>query len=168
MHQPKALKTAFLVSVTAAATTLLIQACGGGGTAVAQSKPDPIVGVWDVAVTQVDCTSGATVSTFHSLQVFQQGGTFADTSTHPTTVRGPAWGVWTAGSDSYTTKFRFFRYAPDSNNVPAYVGSSASTMTVTVAADGNTFTAHRTTKVLDPSGNQVAQVCTNDAGTRFN
>ena len=166
MNQPKALKAATLVSAAAAAIMLLMQACGGG--AVAQSAPDPIVGVWDVAVTQVDCTSSLTVSTFRSSQVFHLGGTFADTSIHPTTVRGPAWGVWTAGSNSYTVKFRFFRYAPDSNGVPAYVGTSVSAMTVAPGADGNSFTARRTTKVLDTSGNQVGTVCTTDVASRFN
>ena len=123
--------------------------------------------MWDVTFSQVDCTTGATVATAHASQVFQRGGTFADTSTHPTTVRGPAWGVWTAGSDSYTVKFRFFRYAPDGNGAPAWVGSSASTMTVTLAADGNSFTSRRTTKVLDTSGNQVGTVCTSDTAVRF-
>src|SRR3982750_4299845 len=54
------LKTAALVSVTAVATTFLIQACGGGG-AVAQSASDAdvIEGVWDTTVTNKDCSGGA-------------------------------------------------------------------------------------------------------------
>lgn len=161
--QGKALKTTALVTITAAATALLIQACGGGD-AIAQSARDPIEGVWESAVSQVDCTTGATVSTFRSSQVFHQGGTLGDTSLHPTSTRGPGWGIWSRGNDGYTVKFRFYRYGADGS----HAGSSVSTMTVTMGSDGNTFTARRTTRVLDPAGNQVGQVCTNDSGVRFN
>jgi hypothetical protein len=50
MNSSRSLKTVALISMTAAATTLLIQACGGG--AMAQSSDaDPIEGVWDSTVT---------------------------------------------------------------------------------------------------------------------
>ena len=162
MTQSKALKTAALVSITAAATTLLIQACGGGD-AIAQALADPVEGVWEVAVTQRDCVSGATLSTFRSAQMFQRGGTFSDTSSHATSTRGPAYGLWTQGGSNYTVRFRFFRYNADGS----FAGTSVSTMTVALATDGKTFTATRATSVFDPSGNAVASVCTSDAASRF-
>lgn len=162
MYQPIALKTVATVIVTAAAATLLVQACGGGG-AIASEPADPIEGVWDVAVTQVDCTSGATLSTFRSSQVFHRGGTFGDTSSHPTNTRGPAWGLWTRSGDNYTVRFRFIRYGTDGNAA----GFSESTMPVQLGTDGNSFTATRATKVLDFNGNQVGAVCTKDTAKRF-
>ncbi|MFT3821993.1 MAG: hypothetical protein QM750_30980 [Rubrivivax sp.] len=158
----QSLKTVALLSVSAAATTVLIQACGGD--ARAQAAPDPIEGVWDVAVTQRDCSSGAAQSTFRSNQVFHHGGTFADTSTHPPSTRGPAWGAWTGGgtAGAYTVNFRFIRYNADGS----LAGTAVSTLTVTLAADGKSFSATRASKLLDTAGNQVGALCTADAGSR--
>ena len=53
-HQIKIAAASVLPAV---ATMLFVQACGGGGDAVAQSAPDPLEGVWEAVVTQKDCTS---------------------------------------------------------------------------------------------------------------
>jgi hypothetical protein len=162
MKQPIALKTAALVTTTAAATTLLIQACGGG--AVAQSAPDPLVGVWESVVTQRDCTTGATTATLRGNSVVHGDGTFMDTPGAMPAARGPGLGVWTAsGGAAYTVKFRFFRFNAD--GTPA--GSNIVTRTVTLGADGNSATGDSKVQVLDASGNTLAQGCSTDTSTRF-
>jgi carbamate kinase len=50
----------------AVATMLFVQACGGGGFAVAADPPDPIEGVWEATVTQRDCTTSAALATMVS------------------------------------------------------------------------------------------------------
>ncbi len=166
MTLPRSLKAATLVSVTAASTMLMIQACGGD--AVAEDAPDPIEGVWETAASQRDCSTGAVLSTFRSAQVFHRGGTMGDTSSHGPGTRGPAYGVWArsgsgrSGGD-YSVKFRFFRYAADGS----VAGSTVATVTVTLAADGNGFTATRSSQVLDNAGNPVATVCATDVATRL-
>lgn len=158
---PRSLQTAALVSVTAASTLLLIQACGGDANA--QDAPDPIEGVWEMASSQRDCTTGAVLSTFRSAQVFHRGGTVGDTSSHAPGSRGPAFGQWSRNGDAYTVKFRFFRYAADGS----VAGSTVATIAVTLAADGNGFTATRSSQVLDNAGSVIATVCAGDAATRF-
>jgi len=65
MPQSNSLKTFALVAVSAAATTLLMQACGGGANAQStQQEADPIEGAWESTVTIKDCTSGAALTTF--------------------------------------------------------------------------------------------------------
>lgn len=64
MTPSNSLKSVALVSLTALATTFLIQACGGSD-AMAQvaSDADPIEGVWDFTVTRKDCAGGAVLGT---------------------------------------------------------------------------------------------------------
>jgi hypothetical protein len=162
-RQPIALKTAALVMTTAAAATLLIQACGGGG-AIAQSAPDPFVGIWESVVTQRDCTTNATIATLRGNSVVHADGTFMDTPGAAPGSRGPGLGVWTASvASTYTVKFRFFRFNAD--GTPA--GSNVVTRSVTLAADGNSATGTSKVQVLDVSGNTLAQGCSTDTSTRF-
>jgi hypothetical protein len=164
MNQPQALKTVALVSVTAAATLLLIQACGGGD-AFAQAAPDPMEGVWQIAVTGQDCTTGAPNSAppFISSQVFQHGGTFVDTSSHTPTLRGPGFGAWSRGGDTYNQKMQFFRYNPDGT----VAGFAIASVQATMSADGQSFTSTRRTQNVDMTGNVVATICSNAKATRF-
>jgi len=100
------LKTLALVSVTALATTLLIQACGGGG-AVAQSASDAdvIEGVWDATVTNKDCTSGAVLGQpFKALIVFRRAGTVDVDNAQGRTLRGNIYGTWKHGADTVTDR----------------------------------------------------------------
>jgi hypothetical protein len=114
MNQSRSLKYATLVSLTAASTMLLIQACGGG--AVAQSTDaDPVEGSWEAVITVRDCTTSATILTAKGQQVLHRGGTVTDTNASPPTARGVGFGTWrreVAGA-SYTVRFRFNRYNPD-------------------------------------------------------
>jgi CubicO group peptidase (beta-lactamase class C family) len=114
MNQFKSLKSAALVTVTAAATMLLIQACGGG--AVAQSTDaDPVEGSWEAVITVRDCATGTTILTARGQEVFHRGGTLTDTNAAPPTTRGVGFGTWQrdATAQNYTSRFRFNRYNID-------------------------------------------------------
>jgi hypothetical protein len=163
MEVSRSLKTVCLAVVTSAAGAVLVQACGGGDNATAQSATDPIIGVWESAVTQKDCTSGATVATFRGAQVFHAGGTLTDTNSTAPSTRSVGMGVWVKGSDNYTATFRFYRYNADGS----LAGTNVVTRTVTLSADGNSATASTSLKVLDTAGNTLQSGCASDTATRF-
>ena len=89
------LKTYALIAVSAAATTLLIQACGGGD-AVAQTTTDTdaIEGVWESNVTIKDCASGAVLRTFKGAGLFHRGGSLTADNSLPRAPQGIALGNW--------------------------------------------------------------------------
>ena len=64
MTRPSSLKTVSLVATTAAATILLMQACGGAALAQTAADADPIEGVWESDVTIRDCSTSAVLRTF--------------------------------------------------------------------------------------------------------
>ena len=90
MNRLNSLQSAALVTVAAAATTLLIQACGGN--AEAQTAPDasPIEGVWESSITIKDCSSGAAVRTFKGESLFHRGGSLSADNSLPVPSRSSA------------------------------------------------------------------------------
>ena len=163
MTQSKSLKSAALVAVTAAATMLLIQACGGG--AVAQSTDaDAVEGQWEAVITVRDCTTGATILTAKGQGVFHRGGTLTDTNASPPTTRGVGFGTWRrdATAQNYTARFRFNRYNPDGT----FAGTQRVTRVFTLSADGNTQTSTNTSQTLDAAGTVLQNGCASDVSTR--
>ncbi|MBC7733699.1 MAG: hypothetical protein H7306_17715 [Bacteriovorax sp.] len=163
MKRFKSLKSVALVTVTAAATMLLIQACGGG--AVAQSADvDAVEGSWEAVITVRDCITGATILTARGQQVFHRGGTLTDTNAAPPTTRGVGFGTWLrdATAQSYSSRFRFNRYNPDGT----LAGSQRVTRVFTLSADGNTQTSTNTSQTLDVAGTVLQNGCAGDVSTR--
>jgi hypothetical protein len=159
------MKVAGAALLPSVATMLFVQACGGGGSAMAQAAPDPIQGVWESVVTQKDCSTGTVIATFRGAQVFHAGGTVTDTNAAGPTTRGPGMGWWLRNADgTYTAKFRFFRFNAD--GTPA--GSNVVTRTVTLASDGQTATATTKASILDMAGNTLQQICASDTSAKFN
>jgi hypothetical protein len=163
MHQPQALKTLSLVSVTAAATMLLIQACGGG--AIAQSDDnDPIIGVWDDVVTARNCATGAVLGTFRAIGIAHRGGTFQGDNAAPPTTRGAAFGTWKreSGSD-YTGTLVFMRFGPDLT----MIGTTKVVAKRTLSADGNSYTGSLVRREYNLDGVQTLEGCGSTAGKRI-
>ena len=159
-------KSAFLLTVTSSGMALLMQACGGGGDAHAQSAtpPDPIQGLWQSNVTLKDCASGATIGSFRGLTLFNQGGTASADNNQPSATKGLAMGYWSRTvSGGYTVDLRFWRY--DANGVPT--GQQRLTRTITLAADGKSLTSTISTQVLDAADTVVQQACGIEAGARI-
>ena len=163
MTQSRSLKFATLVSLTAAATMLLIQACGGG--AVAQSTDaDAVEGSWEAVITVRDCSTGAAILTARGQQVLHRGGTLTDTNASPPATRGVGFGTWRrdgAGA-GYTARFRFNRYNPDGT----LAGTKRVTRAFTLSADGNTQTSTNTSQTLDTAGAVLQNGCAGDVSTR--
>ena len=81
-----------------------------GWSATAWSRPGDfeLVGTWRVTVTQADCSTGKTLSTFQSLLTFADGGTMAEDTTNLAFApgqRSAGQGIWQyTGRRSYTAK----------------------------------------------------------------
>lgn len=160
-YQLKICSAAFLPSV---ATMLFVQACGGGGDALAQQAADPYEGVWEAVVTVRDCTTNAALGTFRGAQVIHRGGTLTDTNASPPSTRGPGFGIWSRNADgTYAVKFRFYRYNSDGT----LAGTTVVTSKRTVSADSNSYTGDTRSEVRDVAGAVMAQTCVTDVGTRF-
>ncbi len=163
MNRLNSLQTTSLVAVTAAATVMLMQACGGNALAD-DALPDPIEGVWESAVTITDCTSGAVLRTFKGAGLFARGGALTGDNSNPPATRSTAYGQWRKGSGmSYSAAFRFYRFNPDGT----LAGSQRVQRAITMAADGNSFTGTITGQVLDNAGVVLAPVCGTETATRI-
>lgn len=165
MTQGTSLKTVALVASAAAATTLLIQACGGSAEAqTATDAANAIEGVWESTVTIKDCTSGAVQRTFKGETLFHRGGTLTADNSLPVPSRSTSLGVWTQdAAGGYTAKFRFLRFNPDSSLAGAQKVSRA----IVLSANGTAMTATITGQVLDPADALVAPICGTEAGVRI-
>ena len=145
---------------------LLIQACGGGSDAVAQSASDAdaIEGAWQSAVTIRDCSSGAVLRSFTGFTVLHRGGTASATNNLPPASNGPAYGSWKRGSapSTYTTTLRFFRFNPDGS----FAGAQNLTRTLTLAADGRSLTGTLSSQVVDPAEVVLQTGCGTETATR--
>jgi hypothetical protein len=162
MNASTSLQTTALISVTAAATILLMQACGGGAWAD-DSPPDPIEGVWESAVTITDCASGAVARSFKGAGLFARGGALTADNSTPPPSRSTAFGQWRKGAgQAYTSAFRFYRFNPDGT----LAGSQRVQRAITLAADGASFAGTITGQVVDNAGTVLAQICGNEVATR--
>ena len=162
-------KSATLFTLTSMGTALIIQACGGDNSAVAQSTPpvaaapDPIEGLWQSNVTLRDCASGATIGGFKGLTIFNQGGTASADNNQPSPTKGLALGVWRkTATGSYAIDLRFWRYLGD--GTPA--GQQRLTRVITLAADGKSLTSTISTQALDNLDNVVQTACGVETGTK--
>lgn len=151
---------------------LLIQACGGGGDAVAQASAlsraanaDPVEGTWESAVTLRDCASGNPLRTFKGLTVLHRGGTASATNNQPPGGLSPGFGGWRrdgAASSDYVATFRLFRFNPDGS----YAGAQNLTRRLTLGGDGNSLTGTISAQLLDPAENVLQTVCGTETATR--
>ena len=164
MKQSTSLKSAALIAVTVAATSLVIQACGGNAVAQTASDADPIEGVWESAVSIKDCASGAVVRSFKGEGLFHRGGSLTADNSLPPATRGTSFGAWKRDSGAaYTAKFRFLRFNPDGT----LAGSQRIARTIALAADGNSFTGTITGQVLDNAEVVLQPVCGSETAVRI-
>lgn len=164
MTRFSSLQSAALVTVTAAATSLLIQACGGNAEAQTASDANPIEGVWESAVTIKDCTSGAIVRTFKGESLFQRGGSLNADNSLPVPSRGAAYGNWKQGAGAnYTANFRFLRFNPDGS----LAGSQKVSRSLTLSSDLNSLTGTLTGQVFDTADVVLQPICGSETAVRI-
>lgn len=158
-------------------TTLLLAAALVAASASAAADPLPqhhpklllapanvIVGDWEFQGRFIDCTTGATVRPLRASSLFHAGGTMVDTSTAPTVVRGPGFGVWTydPATNTYITEMRLNRYNPDGS----FAGVNQVRRVLKLSSDGNSATGTWTGQILDPNEQPLANTCGEETGVR--
>jgi hypothetical protein len=164
MTRANSLKTVSLVAATAAATTFLMQACGGGAIAQSAVDADPIEGVWESDVTIKDCSTTAVLRTFKGVGLFHRGGALTADNSLPRATQGVALGNWRRGAgQAYTANARFLRFNPDGS----LAGSQKLQRTVTLAADGNSFSGAVAGQVIDTAGVVLQAICGSETATRI-
>ena len=122
----------------------------------------PIVGAWDVAVTVVNCQTGALIRNVHSVQIYQPDGTFSETTN--TGSRGPSIGYWyRQEGQSYGASYFFFRYNPDLS----FASFAKAANAITLSLDGSQFTVTATIQDYDASNNLLSTGCVTQAAKRL-
>jgi hypothetical protein len=158
------LKNVAALSLSTAVAGLLGQACNSSpANAQTPETRDPIEGAWTSQVTITDC-HGTTTRQFQSLNLFHDGGTLTDTDSQPPASHGPALGTWSSqGSATYGSLFQLYRFNADWT----LAGSNRVQRTITLSADGNSFTSTIAVSLLDPTGTQVGSGCGTETATRL-
>ena len=161
VRSPRSLAVAVLPALAA---FLVLQACGGGGNAVAQEvTADPMEGVWESVITARDCTTSMPTGTFIGAQVYHRGGTMSDTNASPTSSRGPGFGTWVKSGATYTVEFRFYAYGADGT----VSGVTRVTRNVTLGSGSSgSATSVNTNQFFDLSGVLVRSTCATDVSVR--
>lgn len=130
----------------------------------ANASTSKIVGVWDVQVTLLDCSSGVQVGAFQALHKYELGGTVqAVPATNPAALSSNV-GIWSATSkDHYDMTIKMYRFDASGN----YAGWNVVRNKVVLSKDGTLYAGAGEAQFFDLNGNVVATACPTFAGTRF-
>jgi WD40 repeat protein len=161
------MKQAASVSILRAALVLLMVVAGTQTILSAQITPSnlkTIVGVWDVQVTVLNCSTGDPIASFRGLHKYELGGTAQVVpSTNPAAL-SPHVGVWTSvGKDKYQLNFKMFRFDPAGN----YIGWTVVRNNIAISKDATLYAGSGQATVYDLNGNPVGASCPKFMGTRF-
>ena len=130
--------------VVALAVLMLVIGVVSAPAAQKPAQASAIVGSWDAVVT----IEGQ--PPFRALATFNADGTTVESSSHPPSVRSPAYGVWSrTGPNVFAMTRLFFRFNPATG---AYLGTTKVNATVTVSTDRKSFTAVSRSEMRDPAG----------------
>jgi hypothetical protein len=126
-----------------------------------------LVGVWNAQVTLTPCVG--TPPPFGARHIFNADGTFVSTDNQPLTLNppayhnGPAFGTWQyMGGRTFTAYFEFYFFNPDGT----WAGTAKIGLTITLAADGNSFHADIKSQRYDTTGNLVGKGTGSEDDTR--
>ena len=137
------------------------------GVAAAQDQQGQdqqvIVGVWDVSITGVSCTTGAALATTQAIVMFNDGGTVTDLTVNSNVSTGV--GIWRyLGGRSYSSVTKFIIYSAFGPNT--FNGTETLTRQIEFK-NANEYTATATGQVYDPAGNLTNTVCAVATAMRF-
>jgi hypothetical protein len=113
-----------------------------------------IVGIWDVAVTVVNCQTGVVLRNVRSVQMYQADGAFSETTSLGT--RGGSIGSWVhQQGQNYSANYFFFRYNPDGS----FASIAKAANTITVSPDSNEFSVTAMIQDYDANNNLLSTGC---------
>lgn len=121
-----------------------------------------IVGVWDVAVTVVNCQTGALIRNVHAVQMYQPDGAFTETTGGGT--RGSSIGYWFREEGQiFGANYFFFRYNADGS----FASFAKAANTITVSSDGSQFSVKATIQDYDGNSNLLSTGCVTQTAKRL-
>jgi hypothetical protein len=121
-----------------------------------------IVGVWDVAVTVVNCQTGALIRNVHSVQMYQPDGAFSETTNSG--LRGSSIGYWYRQEGQiYGAAYFFFRYNADGT----FASFAKAANTVTLSPDGAQFSVTATIQDYDANNILLSTGCVTQTAKRL-
>ena len=128
------------------------------------SSPGRIVGVWDVQVTVLNCSTGDPIASFRGLHKYELGGTAQVVpSTNPAALSSSV-GVWTnVGKDKYQLTLKMFTFDPAGNNI----GWAVVRNDIAISKDATLYAGSGQSTVYDLNGNPLGAICLTFTGTRF-
>lgn len=147
--------------------SLLLMVSGAQTIARAQSeeaRPNRIVGLWDVQITNFICTTGVPLASFRGLHKYELGGTAQVVPATNPALLSAHMGIWRhVNGNDYQLTFKVFRFDPTGNNV----GWNVVKFNVAMSEDGTAEAGSGQSEVFDSNGNSLATTCPAFTGTRF-
>jgi hypothetical protein len=137
-----------------------------------QAALDPIVGMWHVTFTAQGNSGGPPDGTQidSAMVVWHGDGTEIMNSGRPAQDGDFCMGIWTKTGKATYHLNHFAWGGNDTTNAPAGIGNPTGptrvTETLTLSADGNSYTGTFTLKATDPTGKTTAYIVGVIAGTR--
>ena len=150
------------VSAIVAAMGFAQQSDESQGKAPGVGEGARIVGIWNVAVTVVNCHTGAVLRRVHSVQMYQPDGAFSEIASIGT--RGSSIGSWShqQGQD-YSAHYFFFRYNPDGT----FASFARAVNSITLSPDGSEFSVTATIQDYDANNNLLSTGCVTQTASRL-
>jgi len=144
----------FVLSAITAAACLAQQADAKQPNARQGGAVPAIAGMWNVAVTVVDCQSGSLIRNVRAMQMFHPDGTFSEITSLGT--RGPSLGNWfREQGQTYGANYFFYRYNADGT----FASIAKALNTITLSADATQFTVTATIQDYDANNNLISNGC---------
>jgi hypothetical protein len=121
-----------------------------------------IAGVWDVAVTVVNCQTGALIRNVRSVQMYQPDGAFSETAN--TGTRGASIGYWYRQEGQiYCANYFFFRYNADGS----FASFAKAVNAITLSPDGSQFNVTATIQDYDANNSLLTTGCVTQTAKRL-
>lgn len=128
------------------------------------SRRNRIVGVWDVQVTLLNCSTGAQFASFRGLNKYELGGTAQVVPATNPTALSPHVGIWShVEGNNYRLAFKMFRFDPAGNNI----GWQVVRFDIAMNDDASLYAGSGKAEVFDVNGNLVGASCPTLTGARF-
>jgi hypothetical protein len=166
------MKRTLVRSTFATVLPLLMLVIGVQTTVSAQSvkahnnnaRHNRIVGVWDVEVAVLDCTTGTELATFPGLHKYELGGTAQVVPATNPAAQSAHMGIWRpVRKNEYQLTFKMFRF----DTAGKYIGWTVVKNDIAISEDGSEYTGSGVAELFDPNGNSVGKSCPTFAGMRL-
>lgn len=129
-----------------------------------KARRNRIVGVWDVQVTVLDCSTGDTLASFSGLHKYELGRTGQVVpATNPAGLSAHMV-IWKhVSGNEYQMAFKMFRFDTAGNNI----GWAIVRNNVAINEDATQYTGSGQAEIFDLNGNSLGTSCPTFSGSRF-